>query len=417
MLKFFSIIHKELLLLWRDKVGLLVLFVLPTILVLFISLIQPNDSLKQQHFKVTLIDQDQQSIGHAIHTSLKKIKIFKTQYVTTRNKTRIKHAQAQIIAGKQQVLIVVPRFSSQHNQDYLRALNDPRKKNIKLHADLKIYIDAALPSVVSHQIENALTIMLQKIQLASLTSAIRQRARAPALHANQDFLTSTTAYLQSDHSGSQKASIAQQNVPAWSLFGMFFIVIPLASVMIRERTQGIGQRLFLTPVSYFTLFSGRFVAFASLNLLQLVLMLVVGVYVLPLLGIAKLQLWPSLGPVLLTGLCAACAATSFGIFLGTILRTQQQASFLGPFIVIIAAALGGIFVPVDMMPSILLHVIKYSPLYWAQSTFLEILVRGSSIANAVVYTQLIKLLTFALCCILLGSLLGKIRKPHTRAMD
>lgn len=417
MRKFVTIIFKEILLLWRDKVGLLVLFALPAMLVLFISLIQPSNSLKSQHIKLLVIDQDGQHVGRAVRQALLKMDLFEIQAVVSRSQSRLEQAKTAVQQGKQQALLVIPRYSTQHNRTYIRDLNNPRMRHIKTNAALKVYIDGALPLAISSQVDTAVKLMLQQIQLHMLTDVVRQQARAPMLSSteNTNFFTTTTAFLQGG--AKKKASVSQQNVPAWSLFGMFFILIPIASVMIRERTQGIGQRLFLTPVSYFTLFCGRFVAFSVVNLLQLIFMLLVGVYVLPLFGIDKLNLWPNLGPVLVVGICAACAATGFGIFIGTLLRTQQQASFLGPFVIVIGAALGGIFVPVDMMPAVLLKAVNFSPLHWAQKAFLDIFVRGNHVFDPAIYQQLIKLLVFAAVCIVLGTLLGRVRRPHTRAIE
>jgi ABC-2 type transport system permease protein len=38
-------------------------------------------------------------------------------------------------------------------------------------------------------------------------------------------------------------SSVQQNVPAWLIFAMFFVVIPVSSIFIIERQQGTLQRL------------------------------------------------------------------------------------------------------------------------------------------------------------------------------
>lgn len=413
MNKLLAIIKKEFLLLWRDKVGLLVLFALPTALVLFISLIQPSGSLKSQHVQVLLVDQDQGHIGRAVRLGLQKIPLFKVHNISSRNKSTLSVGKNQILSGERQVLIIVPQHSSHLSNAYLRDLNNPKLKEIPLVSPIHMFLDATLPLAMVQQIKISVQMMLQKIQLKTLTAMIREQARAPSLNGKQkDFFITNTEYISKNNN--KKASPAQQNVPAWSLFGMFFIVIPLASVMIRERTHGIGQRLFLAPVSTFVLFLGRFIAYSAVNLIQLFFMLMVGVFILPLFGLETLNLWSNVFPVLVTGVCAAAAATGFGVFLGAILRTQQQASFLGPFIVVIAAAIGGIFVPMEMMPKVLLEVVKYSPLHWAQTAFLNIFVRGSSLYSPAVYKQLAKLLAFSAGCIFIGTILGRIRKPQTR---
>ena len=75
----------------------------------------------------------------------------------------------------------------------------------------------------------------------------------------------------------------QQNVPAWTLFGMFFCGSPRAS-LIRERQDGMLARLLTMPISYLTIISGKIVAYAIICMVQFALIMAVGKVLLPLLG-------------------------------------------------------------------------------------------------------------------------------------
>ena len=234
----------------------------------------------------------------------------------------------------------------------------------------------------------------------------------PILEKNISYLAAETKYVQV--AGSKKPNVLQQNVPAWSLFGMFFIVIPLAGIMVRERHLGIMQRLRLAPVGMLTLYSGRVAAFVIVNLCQLFLMLVMGSTVLPAMGLGEFAFMPYFWPMLVVGVAASLAATSFGVLLGNISRTQQQATFLGPFIAVIAAAVGGIFVPVEIMPKALVPWVNTSPLHWAQASFLNIFVRHQTLHSHLIIMNLAKLVIFAGCCLLLAAVLGRFYRPGSR---
>ena len=52
-------------------------------------------------------------------------------------------------------------------------------------------------------------------------------------------------------------STTQHNVPAWALFAMFFIVIPMSGSMIKEREEGSMIRIYTMPVSYLTIFMSK----------------------------------------------------------------------------------------------------------------------------------------------------------------
>src|SRR6267154_153351 len=70
--KIFTVFTKEWRLLWRDKVGLIFLFILPMCLVLFITLSSTLDSSKPRQFKLLLINQD--ASGEASKEIVKALK-------------------------------------------------------------------------------------------------------------------------------------------------------------------------------------------------------------------------------------------------------------------------------------------------------------------------------------------------------
>ncbi len=61
----------------------------------------------------------------------------------------------------------------------------------------------------------------------------------------------------------------QHNVPAWSMFAMFFILFPLAGNLIKEREEGSMLRLRLIAGSSFPVICGTFIVYFFVCLLQL----------------------------------------------------------------------------------------------------------------------------------------------------
>jgi ABC-2 type transport system permease protein len=173
---------------------------------------------------------------------------------------------------------------------------------------------------------------------------------------------------------------------------MFFIVIPLAGVMVRERELGVHQRLEIAPVWHLNLMLGRIIAFMGLNLIQLWLMLAVGVFILPLFDMPVLTISHHVGLIFATGICASLAATGFGLLIGTWASTYEQATVLGPFVIVIAAAIGGIMAPIDLMPHFLQTLSSYSPLNWAQTAFVDIFARNADLRQ--ILPELSKLVGF-----------------------
>ena len=105
---------------------------------------------------------------------------------------------------------------------------------------------------------------------------------------------------------------------------------------------------------------------------------------------------------------AALAAIGYGIAIGTIARTHQQAAIFGSISVVILAALGGIWVPVFMMPPFFRVISTASPLNWGLNGFYDILVRNASLTDVMHYG--VWMVLFAFCCVLVALYYHKHRK-------
>ena len=103
----------------------------------------------------------------------------------------------------------------------------------------------------------------------------------------------------------------QQNVPAWTLFGVFFIVLPLAGSLIKERRDGTLLRLLSMPVPYLTLIVGKIVAFVLVCLVQIIVIYCIGRFLLPLLGTPSLEIGSQLPAIVIVALSAVLAATGY----------------------------------------------------------------------------------------------------------
>ena len=108
--------------------------------------------------------------------------------------------------------------------------------------------------------------------------------------------------------------------------------------------------------------------------------------------------------IMATGL----AATAFGLALGSIFNTPEQAAAFGSVSVIILAALGGIWVPVFVMPSIMQTISTFSPLNWGLEGFYTIFLRGGGIIA--ILPQVALLLAFCLVCMIVAFYFLRLKK-------
>ena len=103
----------------------------------------------------------------------------------------------------------------------------------------------------------------------------------------------------------------------------------------------------------------------------------------------------------------ATAATSYGLLIATSFRTPQQALSFGSISVVILAAIGGIWVPVFVMPAALQAVSVISPLNWSLNIFNDLFLRGATISD--ITPGILKLLTFSGVALTLSIFVHKIK--------
>jgi ABC-type Na+ efflux pump permease subunit len=189
----------------------------------------------------------------------------------------------------------------------------------------------------------------------------------------------------------------QQTVPGWSLFAMFFLVVPLAHGLFRERADGTLRRILALGVPEPVLVLGKLLAFVLVASLQFAGMLAVGLYVLPLVSDLTLALGEHPLTLLPITLVCALAATSYGLLVATLARTSEQAAAVGATSVIVLAVLGGVMVPHFVMPAVLQRLALLSPLYWGHKAYLDAFVHGASLEK--VAGPLLVLVAFAALCL------------------
>ena len=192
----------------------------------------------------------------------------------------------------------------------------------------------------------------------------------------------------------------QHNVPAWTIFAMFFIVIPLAGNIIKERESGISQRLSVIAGSGLPVIMGKVTTFFLVGLIQAAAMLAVGFYLLPLMGLPQLIISGHFLALVVITIAVSLAASGYGVAIGTISSSQEQSSIFGSISVVILAAIGGIWVPTFMMSDIMQVISKMSPLNWALNGYYDIFLRNAGIEDIINYV--FYLLLFFLTCIIIS---------------
>ena len=207
-------------------------------------------------------------------------------------------------------------------------------------------------------------------------------------------------------SAGPRPTSVQQNVSAWLVFGMFFVIAALSNLFVEERRCGALARLQSLGVPNTVLLASKALPYFGVNLLQAALMLMVGAWAMPLLGGDALVFDKIDWAALVLIVCAvSAAAVSLALMLSTLVRTHAQAAAVGPVLNVLMAAIGGIMVPTFVMPAFMQSLARLSPMNWGLEGLLTVLLRGGGLGSAAPHAM--RLLAFAALMLLLAWLLFK----------
>jgi len=389
-------IRKELLELRRDRAGFLVLLVMPMALVLIVALVQDNvmQATGETPIRVLLVDLDNGFLGQAVEKHLRLdggLELIRKQ---GDREISEEAARKVVVDGDFRfcILIAPGTGAALREQVRRRAVESfvPASKPAKPAAPatvpgLVLHFDPAVQGAFRTAVVNSLQRVLLGIELrekgAALSDTFERKMGQEIVRFELDSEPVLTLREASDSGGrsSRRPTAAQQNVPAWALFGMFFIVVPVSGALIRERQSGTFRRLMTMPISLAGLLAGKVIAYILVCMAQFVLMVAIGSFALPLLGTSGLVVGPEWPVVGIIALSAALAATGYGIMVGVLARSYEQASVFGAVSIVIAAALGGVMIPVYVMPRSMQAVSVVSPLAWGLNAFQDVFVREGTL--------------------------------------
>jgi ABC-2 type transport system permease protein len=424
MFKFFHHIiastWKEALLLRRDKAGLLVLFFMPAALVIIITLVQENvmELTGEKRSEILFLDQDHGQIATRLKESLHDSKRI-TLVELDSGKISRDQAIAQIRKGDYQVCVIIPGATTKRLEARIQALFAGNATSEQSAAEdlIPVYFDPGVLPGFRSGILAGLQLTIFKVEMELKVKSLQEKIAAlqagqqmmpgglgkkPDLgltHLQENLLT-----LSEEQAGPKKEestpSAVQHNIPAWALFGLFFTCIPLAGSLLVERNSGIWIRLMTMPVSSVALLIGKIIGYVGVCFSQILLIVLIGRFLFPALGLPAFMINGHLAPLFGISLCCSLAACGYGVLLGSVCTSLEQASMFGSISIVITAALGGVLVPTYAMPGAMQRISGFSPLNWGLTAYQDVLLRGSSIAQ--ISGDLFRLLAFFLAMLLIS---------------
>lgn len=390
-------IKKEILLLIRDIGGLVILFIMPLILVVTVTKIQKStyDSFAEASIPVLFIDNDQDSISaivkkHISHSgNLKIVTELKGKKLTEDD------LKSEVFKGKYQVGIVIPARLSKDlnykiNQNVEKILNEfafdstQVKYNQQVNPKtIKLYFDPATSLAFKDNVSNVLDKLITDTENKSIYKAFQQEMGSDDLGFQNDKFIHFQEIVPEESKSVLKPNVTQHNVPAWTLFAIFFIVVPLSINIVKEKSLGTHIRLLTSPMPYAVQIIGKTITYLVISLLQFTMILCVAKLVFPLIDLPGFKTDGILFSIYGLTVFASLAAIGLGLLIGTIAKTQEQSAPFGATLVVILAAIGGVWIPVFAMSDFMQHFAKISPMNWALDGYYSLILRNQSFLQIV----------------------------------
>lgn len=417
--------RKETLALLRDRHGLAALFLMPAIFILVMSLALRDAFVPgiAADLGYAIVDLDRSAASAALEQRLATIDLLR-EHGQFENEAV---ARAAVASGRTAfVLVIPPGFEAQ-----LATVTNGATPDSPTSAPtptLRLLTDPTVPLAVRNGFRQQVEAEITRLQLTSLLGRIGRTLMVPELRelaANTPppRIDSVAVRSAADPAAADSATAApaalpssvQQNVPAWLIFSMFFVVVPIAAVFIAERQHGTLQRLATQRVSFGLILAGKLLPFFVVNQVQAVVMVLVGQHLVPLAGGEALVL-PHSGAALfalwLMAAAVSLAAVAWALLIASVARTSEQATVIGGVGNILMGAIGGIMVPKFVMPATMQALTQVSPMAWALDGFHRVMLRDGSAAD--ILPPAAALVSFALAALAVAILLNRRALRATR---
>lgn len=381
-----AITLKELKVLLRDRQALALLFIMPIFFILVMSFALEGvfeAGSKSHPIKILVVHQPGCLLANQAIADLKRIEGF---VLTDTHEGRLLTPETAERLIQQRIYPIALLFPEGFTEKLMKDAKDSKEKKASVYLMSDPAMNAQLLATVKGTIAGVIE---QRAFLAYLShhspsmvgtsqtmdGEIRHRIEEErdqgGLRVN--VIHTFPKYYRSE----RRPTATEQNVPAYTIFGVFFIVLTLASSFLKEKQDGTFQRILAAPLSKATLLIGKLLPYYIVNLIQTALMFCIGALVF---GI-RLGSFPAL---VIVSLALATSANGLGLFVAALGRTEAQVNGLSVLLAVTLSALGGLMVPTFVMPDWMKTLSLFTPHAWALAGYHDVIIRGLGV-NDILY--------------------------------
>jgi len=396
MFKFWASILKEFRLLIRDKVGLALMFIMPITLVIIITNIQNNafDFIKNKGVNVIVCNNDSGNVSKDFISSLQKTEMFNVINIKKRVcNTEIKKYNAL-------VAIEIPQNYSRQIKNKIKKISNKALINFGLNNDSTIANENILADsiaitfnrtlqnnyryAINSALQSAMFITENRLLIKELYFEINGKEISESFE--KEIINDGNVFKEkfTIKDKNKIPNATQHNIPSWTVFAMFFMIISLGGNIVREKLSGNFIRIKILPASYFVSLISKQIIYLLVVVVLVITIFSIGIWIFPLINLPALNMPNNILGLFLVSTVCGLTAISYALCIGVFANTQEQSSGFGAVSIVILAVIGGVFVPPFAMPDSFHLITKFSPFYWSLQAYYDLFLENSKFIDVLI---------------------------------
>lgn len=203
-------------------------------------------------------------------------------------------------------------------------------------------------------------------------------------------------------SGEEEFNIFDQVVPGYAVMFAMFGVLSGAGAILEEKERGTFKRLLFAPVPKYALLGGKLLAQFLIGVAQIALMFIFGTLVF------HVNLGDSILGLVLVTLATCWATTSLGLLLVAVIKSRKQIHPITTLIILGSSAVGGSWFPLFMMPEWVQQAARITINAWAMEGYNRLMLFGGGLND--VWPDIGVLLLYGAVCFAVGLRLFRFKE-------
>lgn len=364
MAKIFSIIKKDISLYFSSPIALIFYIVLPIVFTVVLS--ATTGGFSNQTINFNYVDQANTPLSASLLAVLGDKDDLLLEAID------LTEAQSDFDEGKLGAYLVIPTdFSSETLIEDKLSVQLFQQPNRTSSQTIYQMLRLALTKVAGTQAKTQFVIQtyqtlhpeVNPVELEHLADQLAAEIQLEIAEAPSR-LTETVSQMGEDIVYDPTTSSSAGQLVTW----VFIALVSLSGSMAFERQQGTLRRLLVSPTSRLTYFVATILGAVLIAMVQVTLLMTFGALVLDAPWLDRPL------PTFLLLLVFTFAAGGLGAFLGSLVRTEGQASGISTAVGMIFALLSGAWFPIELFPKVMQNVAKIFPTYWAVQGLKDILI-------------------------------------------